>query len=461
MGGTRVLAAWEEPGFSTATDAQRRLPVVAGLTDWQAEHQRSGSFSRRTSGRSPVESCGWPLLFSFGERRDLITLDLASARTAHDRHALGAGLVTEPAGPPISKKSCAQSVAQHHQLTKNPTQAAPATKATIRGKRWRRWRACGGEEGRDSCGIGVGTCLVLISSTAFAKSLKRLERLSCLSRTSTSAPTARSVIFAATFAFCSVVVMVSSQSMVGVVFGLLIVGLLDGVDIFDKGIRLRSAVPLIDVVPFRLGRSFLAAFRHGATGSALVDLRNAVDPARGVGQVRDVALGAVSPAVHHAVVEVGPKSGGLLDCVLARHADGAAWPSSPAGLYLDIEGHDVRVWICGVVAALVVDRGDISGNALRDRFTKGPDQRLALLGRSLDGKGNDEAFTDAALTGRGFLLCGCCCLGIRCLAQSLAQNTARRLRAGNVAQMCRRLAVLRGAHFCGSFLGKCSYGMPE
>lgn len=38
MGGTRALAAWEEPGFSTATDAQRRLPVVAGLTDWQAEH---------------------------------------------------------------------------------------------------------------------------------------------------------------------------------------------------------------------------------------------------------------------------------------------------------------------------------------------------------------------------------------------------------------------------------------
>ena len=38
MGGTRALAAWEEPGFSTATDAQRRLPVVAGMADWQAEH---------------------------------------------------------------------------------------------------------------------------------------------------------------------------------------------------------------------------------------------------------------------------------------------------------------------------------------------------------------------------------------------------------------------------------------
>jgi hypothetical protein len=37
IGGTRALAVWEEPGFSTATDAQRRLPVFAGMADWQAE----------------------------------------------------------------------------------------------------------------------------------------------------------------------------------------------------------------------------------------------------------------------------------------------------------------------------------------------------------------------------------------------------------------------------------------
>ena len=48
---------------------------------------------------------------------------------------------------------------------------------------------------------------------------------------------------------------------------------------------------------------------------------------------------------------------------------------------LDIEGHDVRVRVVYVVAALVVDRGDISGQALGDRFTECPDQRLALLGR--------------------------------------------------------------------------------
>lgn len=29
--------AWKEPVFSTGTDAQRRLPVAARLTDWQAE----------------------------------------------------------------------------------------------------------------------------------------------------------------------------------------------------------------------------------------------------------------------------------------------------------------------------------------------------------------------------------------------------------------------------------------
>lgn len=42
LGGTRASRAWEEPGFSTGTDAQRRLSVVAGLSDWQAEHQESG-----------------------------------------------------------------------------------------------------------------------------------------------------------------------------------------------------------------------------------------------------------------------------------------------------------------------------------------------------------------------------------------------------------------------------------
>jgi hypothetical protein len=40
MGGTRAPGAWEEPGFSTGTDAQRRLPVFAGLIDWQAEQIR-------------------------------------------------------------------------------------------------------------------------------------------------------------------------------------------------------------------------------------------------------------------------------------------------------------------------------------------------------------------------------------------------------------------------------------
>jgi len=39
MGGTRALAAREEPDFSSGTDAQRRLPVVACMTDWQAENQ--------------------------------------------------------------------------------------------------------------------------------------------------------------------------------------------------------------------------------------------------------------------------------------------------------------------------------------------------------------------------------------------------------------------------------------
>lgn len=43
LGGSREngkeppACGWKEPIFSTGTDAKRRLPVVAGLPDWQAE----------------------------------------------------------------------------------------------------------------------------------------------------------------------------------------------------------------------------------------------------------------------------------------------------------------------------------------------------------------------------------------------------------------------------------------
>jgi len=36
-GRNRAPCAWKEPVFSTGTDAMRRLPVAARLTDWQAE----------------------------------------------------------------------------------------------------------------------------------------------------------------------------------------------------------------------------------------------------------------------------------------------------------------------------------------------------------------------------------------------------------------------------------------
>lgn len=61
-------------------------------------------------------------------------------------------------------------------------------------------------------GLSFGTGFDLISSTAFAKSLIRLGRLSSLSRTSANAPAARSAIFAATLPFCSVVIMVSASA---------------------------------------------------------------------------------------------------------------------------------------------------------------------------------------------------------------------------------------------------------
>ena len=45
--------AWKEPVFSTGTDAERRLPVAACLTEWQAETFAKGSVRRGVSGLAP------------------------------------------------------------------------------------------------------------------------------------------------------------------------------------------------------------------------------------------------------------------------------------------------------------------------------------------------------------------------------------------------------------------------
>jgi hypothetical protein len=52
--------AWKEPVFSTGTDAKRRLPVAARLTDWQAETYGWKRVRRGMSGASPVDCRACP-----------------------------------------------------------------------------------------------------------------------------------------------------------------------------------------------------------------------------------------------------------------------------------------------------------------------------------------------------------------------------------------------------------------
>lgn len=66
MGGTRAPGAWEEPGFSTGTDAQRRLPVFAGVNDWQAEPLNRETSAVVQAGETPSLSTAG---FVYGVRR--------------------------------------------------------------------------------------------------------------------------------------------------------------------------------------------------------------------------------------------------------------------------------------------------------------------------------------------------------------------------------------------------------
>lgn len=230
------------------------------------------------------------------------------------------------------------------------------------------------------CGLGF----VLIASTAASSLLNRFEWWWSIASVSAKALTARSVIAAATLAFSSVLFIVFSQSMLGVLVALFIFCLLYGVDFLDERIRFGATVALVDMVPFWLARSFAALVVYGSAASALMDLRDTVDAACGIGKMADMAVRAVSPVIHHPIVNGGPKRGGLLDRVLAGHSESASWTPTTASFDLDIEGRDVRVGVARVIPALVVNGCDISSHTVRYFLTEGSDQCFALLGAGFE-----------------------------------------------------------------------------
>jgi hypothetical protein len=129
-----------------------------------------------------------------------------------------------------------------------------------------------------------------------------------------------------------------------------------------------------------------------------------------------------------------PKGSRLLYRALPGHSEHAARATAPAAALVGIEGYEVKVWVPGIVAGLVVDRHDIARGALRQRLRERARKLYALLGRRLHGERHDEPLGYAPAA---FL----CCLfsssgGGRVVAfEPLPDHLARCSRAGDVAQM--------------------------
>lgn len=139
------------------------------------------------------------------------------------------------------------------------------------------------------------------------------------------------------------------------------------------------------MLPIGVGCGGLALRENMAAGCPFVDLRQAGYTACGIRQVRDLALRAIAPIGHHAVVDFGPEGCGFLHRIFPRHSDGAARSPPPAAFHLNIEGDKVGVGVLDVVAMLIMDGGNIPSGSLGEGFTKCPDKGLALLGRCLHG----------------------------------------------------------------------------
>lgn len=195
--------------------------------------------------------------------------------------------------------------------------------------------------------------------------------------------------------------MVSCQSNVSCIF--LILSQL--VDLVDYCVCLRPAVAVVDVVPLRFAAK---GYRRACPSAcALMDRWDPVDTSIRVGKVGDFGCGAVSPSVHHFVVQIGPHLRSVLYGVLSSEAQRAFRPAAPGCFLLNIEEDEMRMRVPDVVPGLVMDCGDISGDTLAQAFSKSMCQRLSLCRGSFYGKSDHKSLADPPLAPLGLFFGAC------------------------------------------------------
>ena len=132
---------------------------------------------------------------------------------------------------------------------------------------------------------------------------------------------------------------------------------------------------------------------------------------------------------------VGPEFRGTLNCVLPSHSKCAPGSSTPPAFLVVVKCDHMEVWVGDIVAVLVVDCRDVSGQTLCQRGTESPNQGLSLVRIGLDWKSYAKPFAHST-----FLLLRCVvgCLrnfDIPLRTNAFADYQAGGLWPGNISQM--------------------------
>ncbi|MDB2579289.1 hypothetical protein N9Y00_09710 [Tateyamaria sp.] len=156
----------------------------------------------------------------------------------------------------------------------------------------------------------------------------------------------------------------------------------------------------------------------------------------------DLGIRAKSPVAHHPVVNLGPRPRGVFDGIFPGKPEGAFRPAAPAGLLLNIEEHEMRVRVLGIVSMLVVYGRDIPGNTFAHLLGVGPREGFSLLRGGFCWQCNNNPLTDAPLAPLGFFLSKGGGLRVRTARKPFLHHHTRRLWPGDITKMGRSLAGL-------------------
>ncbi len=128
---------------------------------------------------------------------------------------------------------------------------------------------------------------------------------------------------------------------------------------------------------------------------------------------------------------------------------------------MNIESDDMCVGVQNVIAALVVDSGNIPSDAFGDRLAELLNKCFSLRWHRFNGKRNNEALAGSTFTRGGLLFSQLCGLGVSHSLQPPSQNAARSRRSGDVTQMRGRLSVLGSARANRALFGKSANRVSE